>query len=382
LELCRELTGRFRISIVAPHDPGAAFEENMGEIRVLRFPYFLPHSAQALCNGVGILPNFRSSFLGKLQAPCLFAAQTNFLRKLLKQERFDLIHSHWIIPSGFCVCVANRKYNLPHLMTIHSSDLHFLSHFPMGDKIVDFVVKRTDLLFIVSTHLQRLLDGLVQSPARAKVLPMGVSLDQFHPADPAHIKQSGPFSDRYVILYVGKLIHVKGVIHLIRSFALISRQCPDAVLLIAGGGDCETELKAEAQTLGLAENIHFLGPKSRDEIAQLYRQSDVAVVPSIVTEKGETEGLPVVILEAMASGKPVIASRVGSLDDVIRDGDNGMLTTPGDPDALSKAILAMRSDYDARAMSQCAIETASRYSWSHIGEQYAQAYFGLIHSKA
>ena len=371
-DLSKELAKDFDVTVAAPHDPGAALSETLEGLKVRRYQYFWPQSKEFLANGTGILPNIRSGFMGKIQAPTLMAANAAFLRKLIAKEKFDVVHSHWLVPSGLNAAIAGAGKSVPHVVTIHSSDLHLLRQVPGGKQMVRYVLSRTDSLFVVSSFLHRMLQDLLGEEIEATVLPMGVFTDQFAPADPKP-KRPEKWQGKRMILYVGKLIHVKGVSYLLKAFAKVKQTQPDTALVLVGGGDLDETLKAEARKLQL-EDVHFLGPQPHSEVVSLLRQAEFSVVSSIVTETGETEGLPVVILEAMASGRPVVACDVGSLGDVVQDGQNGFLVQQQNPDSLAEGMIKALQSKNWEQLAVNAMETVHRFDWSQIAKRYAQVY--------
>lgn len=368
-DLCCELSRNCDVTVLAPHDPGAAFDERMGPLRVVRFPYWYPLSAQRLCDGVGILPNFRASALAKLQAPALFAAQLRALKRLLRDEPFDVVHSHWLIPSGFDVARALGRGNTAHVLTIHSSDIHLLRRLSFGPAVTRATLRRTDRVFVVSTHLKKILDGLAGETVDAEVLPMGFDPATFAPLGDA---EAGVQPGR--VLFVGKLIPVKGVEHLIRAFPLLRERRPDAELVIVGGGPLLEPLRRLAAEQPGGEAIRFTGPLPHDQVRREYERADIVVAPSIVSPGGETEGLPVVILEALAMGVPVVVSRVGSLDDVIDHGRNGLLAPPADPQALAEAMATLLAREDRSRWTRDCAESVRRFTWPAIAARYRDAF--------
>jgi glycosyltransferase involved in cell wall biosynthesis len=376
-DLCNELSSRYEITVAAPHHPGAALVEKMAGLRVLRFPYFWPTSSQRLADGVGLLPNIRSSALGKVQAPTLFAAETLFINKLLTAENFDLIHSHWMVPGGLAAALARRARRIPHVLTVHSTDVHLLRQIPLGASIARFILNRTDAMFVVSTFLEKMLSTLVGSPVDAQVLPMGVNeaLDDSI-AGPDPVPEE--FRDKRLVLYAGKLIEVKGVEYLVRGFAKVRKAFPDARLLIVGGGDKEQVYRREMRNLGLGDVIEFTGPLPHETLLRLYGRAEMLAFSSIVTDRGETEGLPVVILESLAAGTPVVTTDVGSLSDVVKHGENGLLVPQRDPDALAGAIIELLAKKDLSGLRAGAKKSIEPYTWPRIAERYAEVYDRLI----
>lgn len=376
-DLCRQLNDRFDLTVLAAHDPQAELQEQLDGLDVRRFRYFWPVEKEFLCNGIGIMPNVRSSWLGKSQALTLMASQQAALRRLLAREHFDLIHSHWLAPSGVNVVEANRRRRAPHVVTIHSSDLHLLRRLPGGRRIVGRILRGTNRVVAVSSFLKRILAELVQHEVEADVLPMGVFTDRFRPRDESTAIPA-KFNGKQIVLYVGKLIEVKGVEYLLRAFAQVLSQNPKVFLVLIGDGDRRRDLEQEAKRLKIARSVEFLGALPHSEIIPNYQMADLVVLPSIVTSRGETEGMPVVILEAFASGKPVVASRIGSIEDVIEDGKNGILVPPRDPGALADGILRLLREPNSQAWQKAAIKAVEPYDWRNIASHYANIYNDLL----
>jgi glycosyltransferase involved in cell wall biosynthesis len=370
-DLCRHLADDFALTVLAPHDPGAALAETLDGLRVWRFPYFWPETREFLANGVGLLPNLRSSALGKAQAATLVAAQQRRLRRVLACERFDAIHSHWLVPSALNVALAERR-RAPHIVTIHSSDLHLLRQLPGGAAITRFILRRTRAVFAVSTFLRRMLADLVGFEPPAQTLPMGFDPSSFAPD--RHVAPPPELAGRQGILYAGKLIEVKGVEYLLRAFARVKRELPDLTLALVGDGDRRALLEAEAAALGLGDAAVFFGARPHAQMNAFYQWAEAVVVPSIVTPRGETEGTPVVMLEALAAGRPVIGTQIGSLHELIADGENGWLVRPQDPAALAAALLETLRRPPDPARAAAASASVRDYAWPNIAAAYAAAY--------
>lgn len=370
-DLSLQMAEYHRVLILAPHAPGAAYHETMGNLDVWRFPYFRPHRLQALCNGGGILPALRSGLLPKFQAPLLFLNEFYWLNRMVRRHQIDVINSHWMIPQGFTTALLKKFHpDIPHLLTVHSSDVHTLRRVPGGGTAARFIADSADQIVTVSRFLQRTLENLVGKEIDARIMPMGVHTETFSQAIDrrACFKVHG-IPDKPTILYVGKLMEVKGVSTLIQAMKRV-RDTADAQLLIAGTGHLREELERETQALSLTEHIRFLGPLPHDQLAGLYNACNTVVVPSIVTDRNETEGMPTVILEAMAAGRPVVASDVGGISDVVVDGKNGFLVPQKDPQTLAERLIRVLNPDTAVPMQHEARATAQRYDWQEIGRTY------------
>ncbi|MFC2075943.1 glycosyltransferase [candidate division KSB1 bacterium] len=375
-DLARTLSARLKVIVLAPHHRGAAMEESIEGVHVHRFIYFLPARMQRLCDGGGIMPNLQRSWLDKAQVVPLFAAMHLSLKRLLATVPVDIVNSHWIIPSGL-ITAFNRLTSVPHLLTVHSTDVHLLSNLPAGKSIASFVARRSNKILITNRFLRDKLQHMVSRPLDADVVPMGVDFSVFKPNPPKpELVDKHRLRGKKTILYVGKLIPVKGVDHLLGAVRSLPADRRDLKLLIVGDGSLRGELQASANRPELRDRVEFIGRVGHELLVDYYNLADLVVVPSIMTDDGYTEGLPVVALEALACGKPIIASRVGGLPDIITDNLNGLLVPPGNERALADAMdRLIEGDGAGPATIR---ESATRYSWQSIGDIYAATLESMI----
>lgn len=212
-----------------------------------------------------------------------------------------------------------------------------------------------------------LIQAAGAEPRKITVVPEGVNLNLYH----AKADQSKKSED---ILFVGRLAPEKGLPFLIEAIPEVVRQHPSAAFLFVGEDQgVKHVLLKRAADLKVTQYMKFLGPKFGAELADIYREAALFVLPSLY----ETFGL--VILEAMASGLPVVATRVGGVPELVRDEYNGVLVSPKDHVALADAInnfLSNRQLY--RRVSAQNVETAKRYSWRGIAERIDALYVSLL----
>ena len=168
------------------------------------------------------------------------------------------------------------------------------------------------------------------------------------------------------MLFVARMVEKKGTRYLLEAMKGI-----DARILLAGDGPERAGLERLAGELGL--DAEFLGAKDRNELRVLYASCDVFAAPSVVAADGDKDGLPVVILEAMASGAPVIASDIAGIGEAVKDGENGILVPPKDVDALREALRTVLADPELRRRySRRSLELARAFDYSTIAERYHQ----------
>ena len=319
----------FDVIVLAPHHGGARQFEEMCGVRVYRFPYFYPKKYQDLCWGGGILPNMRRSNLAKIQLPLLFIAEMYHTLRIIKKEDIDLIHAHWILPQGMIGAIYKKLYKIPLVVSLHGvGDMFPLKYLKSLGK---FTLDSCDFCTVNSPATKKAVLELEVQNIKQKIekIPMGVDIERFTPKKSrrdSDFTKGGAFTkDSLIILFIGRLIMEKGVKYLIGAMPVVLKEHPTARLIIVGEGPEKNDLMQLSKKLDVDKNISFKGELPNDELPGLYRNSDIFVLPSIVNKAGDTEGLGVVLLEAMASKVPVIGSNVGGIPEVIKDGKTGML---------------------------------------------------------
>jgi glycosyltransferase involved in cell wall biosynthesis len=178
------------------------------------------------------------------------------------------------------------------------------------------------------------------------------------------------------LLFLGRLAEKKGVEYLLEAMALDQLRSLDVRLTIAGDGPLAPELRSRAQSLGLSDRVRFVGFVTGDTRAECVRQAAIVVVPSVVTARGDAEGMPVVLLEALAAGKLCVATDASGAADVLQGGD-ALLVPQKDAAALATAIArAVRmTPEERRAMGARARATVRRYDWDTIAREHVRHLF-------
>ncbi len=228
-------------------------------------------------------------------------------------------------------------------------------------------LRRADMIIAV-TRLEA--DFLVKvagaDPNKITVIPEGVDLNLFKP-------KTDKLEPENIILFVGRIAQEKGLIYLIKAVPRVTKVFPSiSVLIIGEDQGIQENLMKAIENLRVGKKIHFLGPKFGYELARTYRKARIFVLPSIY----ETFGLA--ILEAMASGLPVVATRVGGIPELVDDGSNGMLVSPRSHEALAEAIIKLLSDPDLSLdISKRNQVKAKRYSWESATERIEGIYKDL-----
>jgi glycosyltransferase involved in cell wall biosynthesis len=360
--------------VLVPHFPGGVFKEQRDGIPIFCFPYFFPFRFERLAYGSGLVFNIRRDFFAFAGIIPFCKAEFLWTLALLYKEQVDLIHTHWLIPQGFTGAVVHWITGLPHVATVHGSDLALIRKSAILTRICSFIIRHSDAVTVNSSYTRQLLVSLVPgSEKKIQIIPMGVDPQKFIiEAGSCSVKKNA--TDR-VILNVGRLIDWKGTQYLIDAMPEVLLHIPDARLIIIGTGPEEESLRQRARELQLDDHITFLGAVSNKILIEHYHCADVFILPSI-QKSGNTEGLGVVLLEAMASGCPVIGSNVGGIPDIITDGENGFLVPERDSERLAEQIIRLLQDGDLRGMfrKNGYIKIHTSFSWDLISNQFASVY--------
>jgi glycosyltransferase involved in cell wall biosynthesis len=373
--LAKEMNQFYKTHVLAPHDPGAATQENMESISVFRFPFFWPKSKQILANGKGMLANMRQHQLAKIQVPFLMLAGTFAFIRTLRKTKASIVNSHWLVPQGLISALFKKRYNYFHAITIHAADVFLLARIPFGKFLTRFIVNNTDIFLPVSQRNREVLETLApNSNIRSEVLPMGVPVNFFDSSQEVSAETLKIDPSKKNALFVGKITEKKGLTYLIQAFGEWAKNEPDARLIIVGDGFMKIECEAEASQLNVTDKIRFVGMKSKEDVRNYLKNSDLLVVPSIIDSLGETEGAPVVVMEAMAAGKPIIASDVGGISDMVSHNINGIIVQPKDVSALTNALQSVYSANCLHLMGKKSFEIIQEYDWSSIGKKYFKAF--------
>lgn len=368
LDLGISIARHAAVTILAPHCEGARRLEEVDGVQIERFRYFLPTALQRLSRGGVLAVNLRASKLAALQIPILLVAQVFALWRLVKKTEAIAVNSHWLIPQGLSGALVCRLLGVRHVLHVHAGDVYLLRRIPLGGLVARFVVKRSDQVLADGSHVRDALDELLGYPSEAVLRPMGVWFDRFNrdPGTPDVSKS---------IVFVGRFVEKKGIPYLVRAMGDVRRRHPDARLTLIGAGPMEDEVRELVGRLGLHDAVEFTGPLPHSEVVEHLRRSAVACVPSIIDSRGETEGMPTVVLEAMAAGTRVVGTNVDGIPDVLEDRHNGWLCEPADAEDLARAINEALAD-DSGYQRANAVATSSQHDWSRVGDEYA-AYLGI-----
>lgn len=293
----------------------------------------------------------------------------------LRKEKADLIHCHGLASMGILSLTAAKALKIPHVLTFHTmanEAIKYYSPIPMRDDIIIRLVwaylrnllKRPEVVIAPSAPVKTELEehGVVMK--LCEVVPTGVDCNRFTPE-----KYDKSFLDRYglagkkVLLHVGRLSLEKRMDIVLEAIAKLASEEPDLRLLVVGKGPAEGTYKSRAATLGISDRVVFAGFLSDEDLPKAYASSKALVIASTF----ETQGL--VVLEALASGTPVVGMRYRAIPEFVKEGKNGCLF---EPDACAEAIRRCLDRGDTMMMS--AVSSAREYTVEKCAVKLEKAY--------
>lgn len=306
--------------------------------------------------------------------------------KLMTLEKFDIVHLHYPFIFGSELILLNTIFKKSALVVTYHQDLIFNGLLSYPANIYNLVV--SDRVFsrakkILTPSLDHLFNSQVKYIAEKRKaelleLPNGVDTKIFNPyIDCNDIRRMYNLVDKKVVLFVGaldKAHHFKGVTILIEAFSKIKLQ--ETVLMVVGDGELKQNYQNLANKIGLSNRVVFTGRVSEHDLPKYYSISDLLVLPSI----SSSEVFGMVLIEAMACGKPVIATNLPGVRTVVDDGNNGYLIAPENVNDLASKIeyLLQNKDISKKFGEQGRKKVEKYYSWEKIGKKLERAYFEIL----
>jgi glycosyltransferase involved in cell wall biosynthesis len=294
-------------------------------------------------------------------------------RRLARTGGYDVIHVHWPLPQALLGWSARRAGSAPLVCSFYGVELTFArrSRVPGLVAFLRRAIRTADAVTAISTYTTSLVRAVHDRPV--ELIPFGATVPV--PDQPPALPPAPPFR----LLFVGRLVERKGVRHLLDAVARARTDGVDVVADVVGEGPIRPALEAHARSLGLASAVRFHGFVSDEELVRRYVECHAFVLPAVVDEKGDVEGLGVVIIEALAYGRGVIASDAGGITDIVDHDRTGLLVPPGDAAALADAIATLAADPGrlARLGRTGRAYVEERFSWSAVIGRLVELYARL-----
>lgn len=279
----------------------------------------------AVLRGTWRSPNFLIGGIG------IFPKVAHAARRM-EAEGVRHVHCHFANHPALAGLIVHRLTAIPYSFTAHGSDLH-VNRVMLREKVAEAAFVAT-----ISEYNRRIIATECGADDQVVVVRCGVDTRVFRPR--ARSGAGRPFR----ILCIGTLHEVKGQRYLVDACRTLVDEGVDVACTLVGSGEDERALRRRIADLGLTERVLLVGSRTRDQVAALLAEADVLVAPSVPTRKGKREGIPVVLMEAMASGVPVVASDLSGIPELVEDDVTGLLAPPRDSAAIAAALERLHAD--------------------------------------
>lgn len=329
----------WKVDVLAPHAPDTARRENIGGVQVERFQYLWPAGAETVCYQGGALINLRKNKKNLLKLPALVAAEWTAVLHRLANRRYDLLHSHWILPQGFVGALSAGLMGTPYVVTVHGGDVFALKG-GLLQRFKQFSLGAADAVTVnssVTENAVRAIHGEIKNLNR---IPMGVDIidvDRKSHSVQAIRRQyrrgNGP-----LLVFVGRIVEEKGIGDIIEATNLLKTRFPDITALIVGEGQQRKHFEKYAADKGLSRQVLFTGWVQPQEILHYLAAADIFVGPSRTAGDGWVEAQGLTFLEAMVARTPVIATRIGGIVDSVKHEKTGLLVDEKSPGQIAAAV--------------------------------------------
>jgi glycosyltransferase involved in cell wall biosynthesis len=375
LSLARELGALgHELMVVAPHAAGLPEHDTLEGVRVERFRY-APDEQETLAYAGTMHEQVLRSWRARARLISFVAASRRAVREATRRFRADIVHAHWWFPGGLVLWPPMRGAP-PAVLTSHGTDLFLLDRFAAARVLARRVFAAAAQVTVISTPLVPRVRALGVADDRITVVPM--------PLDRAVFASSAGEGPATRLLFVGRLIERKGAEYALRALAELVRQGREVTLTMVGDGPERSALEALARQLGVAERARFEGALPPDEVARRYRECGILVMPAVTDWKGEQEGFGMVLVEGMAAGITIVATRSGGIPDVIRDSETGLLVPERDAGAIAHAIGRLLDDAPLRARlaGHAAHDVRERFDPARIARTFEAVYRRALAERA
>lgn len=360
-----------RVDVVLPHHPRLEPAVN-GPVRLLPYRY-APRDEWAVWGyAQSLQSDHKLRRAAWLLAPLAALGLRAALSSRLRETRYDVVHAHWLVPNAVLVDDIARAHGAALVISLHGSDVFVAERLAPARMLARNALRRAGAVTACSADLHRRVLRLGAPARRTRTVPYGVDVHAFapRPSSPDRRRQLGVAEDCFLVLAFGRLVEKKGFAYLVEAAA----RTGGVEVVIAGEGDLRAELQEKARALRAP--VRLVGALDREAMAGALAEADAVVVPSIVDRAGNVDGLPNALLEAMASGRAVVATDVGGIPDVLSDDVNGLLVPPRDAGALARALrrLAREPETRERLGAEARRRAVQALSWEAAARRFEECY--------
>ncbi|MCO5234609.1 MAG: glycosyltransferase family 4 protein [Chitinophagales bacterium] len=368
------------IEVVAPYDP-LVDDKFTQKINIHRFRYAILGKWHILGHANSLIGDGKLKKGVYFLLPLFLIASFIKLLEIAKKQRAQIIHAHWVLPNGLPALFVSKILRIPLAITLHGSDIYLANKNWMFRKTAKFILINSSFVSACSPELMKIAVS-IGCTKNIKLIPWGADPQKFHKV----MTNNNDFGYQNlergggILVALGRLVYKKGFSNLILAVSKLISHQSNLTLFIGGEGELKNELQAMVNNLHLKKNVIFVGKVDWNKVAEFLSGGDIFIQPSIIDKFGNMDGLPTVILEAMACSLPIIATNIGGTSLVVKNEYNGLLVQPGDVDALSNAILSLLNDHaklkEMGLNSRKLVEDT--YNWTCVAKEFEVEFNNII----
>ncbi len=370
-----------QVQVLAPHDGSRVIPPEDPNVTVSFFSYAPVNKLRLIGYGRSLYGDVRLRPWAYLSVCCYTLAGIFAAVSTVRRGRCEVVHAHWVVPSGFLGTVVSRLLNIPLIVSLHGSDVYLAETNSVARFAARSALKSADVITACSQDLRDRAAALGAEASKVIVVPYGVDAGFFAPCSEkaSQLRRQLAIGDEELVVFsVGRMVRKKGFEYLLQAAPQIIRSVGRPVRIVLGGdGDLRPELETLASKLGIDDRVIFTGMLTQGQVAACLSASDVVALPCVRDDWGNVDGLPNVLLEALAAGRPVVATSAGGIGMVLRDRENGRLVPERSSEALASAIVDLLERESLRASLGAAARATveKHYSWTEIARRFEELYW-------
>lgn len=368
LDFCRSISDSFdNLYVIAPHHKGAPTKEIIdNKVRVRRYRYFLPEAHQTIAYDGGAHTKIKIGPIYAIKLMMFLASQLIHSLYFVLFKKVRIINAHWLIPQGFIAIIvkliAFKKVRV--VVTVHGSDVLKFNGRHIN-KVKSLVLKYADEVVVNSSVTLEKCQELYSR--EYSLIPMGINIKEYKDAASSKDIVKKYTLNSFTVLFVGRFSEEKGIIYLCKALKKLKASGAEFEAILIGDGPKKEEIVKFIDNSGLTDSVHITGWVKHDNLPKYYKVADVLVGPSLL------EALGIVFLEALASGVPIIATKVGGIRDVLIDEFNGLSVKTGSSEDIFEKLDRLTKDGKLlnEFKSNATKSVSEEYSWDTIAVKYA-----------
>jgi len=303
----------------------------------------------------------------------MFLGSLRLARRLHREFHFNCIDAHYLYPDGLAAVLLGKMLGLPVFLSARGTDINVFPSFRTIRPMLLWGLRSAVGIVAVAAALKSAIVNLGLPPESVCVIPNGVDLERFHPYDQSEARRAlGLPTDAKISLSVGSLTEVKNQKLLISAFAKISERRPELKLFIVGEGPLRSALENLIRELRLEEKVFLTGPRPNEELALWFSAADVSCLTSL------REGWPNVLMESIACGTPVVATRVGGVPEIICSPELGAIAEQDADSVAAMLQFALAKQWNRKALTL----HAQRRAWDAVAEEVVLYFASRLSSSA